>query len=270
MVIFSKPSAIKAFYYLMSADGAVTADELECFDSIGREFDADHFDTYKAEAIAACESQLASGIDEEDSYELILEGIDQELAHRSDSAENGITTRLLVWNMLVIAFSNTEYSVAERKVIKHIVRVTGMEKSVFLEMEQIMKTNAAVLAELDWIQKSNRPYSEIRPIVDELERRQQAVIQCAQKLIADELYTPVEKAALPDNKIYAEVKRLEDNIAKGTVDLGHKAADFTRTAAANFGRQAKKLLGSKKEASGKDHPKAEVFQSEDAENQEVQ
>ena len=270
MVIFSKSSAIKAFYYLMSADGAVTADELECFDSIGREFDADQFDTYKAEAVASCEAQLASGIDEEDSYELILEGIDKELVQQTDSVENSITTRLLVWNMLVIAFSNAEYSLTERKVIKHIVRVTGMEKSIFLEMEQIMKTNAAVLAELDWIQKSNRPYTEIRPIVDELERRQQAVIQCAQQLIADELYTPVEKATLPGNKVYTEVKRLEDNIAKGTVDLGHKTADFTRTAAANFGRQAKKLFGSKKTASAKDHQETEVTQSQDAENQEVQ
>ena len=269
MVMFSKSSAIKAFYYLMSADGAVTADELDCFDSIGREFDADQFDTYKAEVITACEAQLASGIDEEDSYELILEGIDKELAHQSDSVENCITARLLVWNMLVIAFSNTEYSVAERKVIKHIVRVTGIEKSTFLEMEQIMKTNAAVLAELDWIQKSSRPYTEIRPIVDELDRRQQSIIQCAQQLISDELYSPVVKAALPENKVYTEVKRLEDNIVKGTVDLGHKTADFTRTAAANFGRQAKKLFGNKKAASGKNFQETIVVSSEDAQNQEV-
>ena len=37
------------------------------------------------------------------------------------------------------------YASAERKLIKHIVRVTGMEHSVFFEMEHGMKTVAAKL-----------------------------------------------------------------------------------------------------------------------------
>ena len=104
-------------------------------------------------------------------YEVVLEGVDKALAAQIDDPANGITVRLLVWDMLVIAFSNAEYSSYERKLVKHIVRVMGMDRSVFLEMEQIVKTNAAVENELTWINQSNRPYFEIRPIVDELERR---------------------------------------------------------------------------------------------------
>lgn len=270
MVIFSKAAAIKTFYYLMSADGAVTADELECFDLIGREFDADKFDEYRTEAVSSCETQLASGIDEEDYYELILEGIDKELAQQAESVENGVTARLLIWDMLTIAFSNAKYSASERKVIKHIVRVTGTEKTIFLEMEQIIKTNAAILAELSWIRESNRPYAEIRPIVDELERRQQTVAQCAQELIADELRTPVEKVALPENKVYTEVKKLEKSIAKSTVNLGHKTADFARTAATDISKQAKKLFGDKKSAPANEKKETAVTPNENFEDQKVQ
>ena len=52
--------------------------------------------------------------------------------------------RLLVWDLLTIAFSNADYAYAERKLIKHIVRVTGMEHSVFFEMEHSIKTVMAL------------------------------------------------------------------------------------------------------------------------------
>ncbi len=51
----------------------------------------------------------------------------------------GVGVRLLIWNMLVIAFINGECTKDEKRLIKHVVRVTKMDKSVFLEMEQLMK-----------------------------------------------------------------------------------------------------------------------------------
>ena len=129
-MMLNKRAAIKIFCYLMAADGAATADEQECFQTIGAELDPDGFCEYREQIVEEVDQQLHSGMEEEDSYELLLEGIDQELAAPAEG-KAGIGIRLLVWDLLTIAFSNADYASVERRLIKHVVRVTGMEYSVF-------------------------------------------------------------------------------------------------------------------------------------------
>jgi hypothetical protein len=246
MILLEKRAAIKAFYYLMAVDGAVTTDEIECFNSIGTELDQEAFVSYRDDLIAECELQLKNIIDEEDYYEVVLEGTDKALAAQIDDPTKGVSIRLMVWDMLVIAFSNADYSSFERKFIKHIVRVMDMDRSVFLEMEQIIKTNAAIENELRWINQSNRSYSEIRPVVDELERRQKVVLTCARQLIEDELYSPVEKIALPGTGLYTGAIEMFSKVG-GTVSVwGKKTAEATKTVTGNIGKQTKGLIGGKK------------------------
>lgn len=246
MILLEKRAAVKVFYYLMAVDGAVTADEMECFDAIGAELDPEGFAAYRADLIAECELQSRNIIDEEDHYEVILEGVDKALVAQIDDPADGIAIRLLVWDLLAIAFSNNEYSSFERKLIKHIVRVMGVDRSVFLEMEQIIKTNAAVENELRWIRQSNRPYSEIRPIVDELERRQEVVLACARQLIEDERYSAVEKAALPGTGLYTGAIEMFSKVGGAVSELGQKTAEATKVVADNIGKRTKRLFGEKK------------------------
>lgn len=265
MLLLEKRAAITSFYYLMAVDGAVTADEIECFDSIGAELDPEAFATYCDDLIAECELQLKNIIDEEDYYEVVLEGVDKALAAQIDNPANGITVRLLVWDMLVIAFSNAEYSSFERKLIKHIVRVMDMDRSVFLEMEQIIKTNAAVENELSWINRSNRPYSEIRPIVDELERRQKVVLTCVRQLIEDELYFAVEKIALPGTGLYTGAVEMFSKVGGAFSGWGKKTAEATKTVTGNIGKQTKGLFGGKKAQRSPEETNADAKTSDTAE-----
>ena len=248
MILFEKKAAIKAFYYLMAVDGAIAADEVACFDEIGNELDPIEFPKYRDEIIDECEKQMKTIIDDEDYYEVILEGVDKILSAQIGDIERGVSVRLLIWNMLVIAFSNKNYSSFERKLIKHIVRVWNMDRTVFLEMEQIIKTHADIMAELEYTNQSNRPYSEVRPIVDELERRQKVVLNCAKQLIEDELYIPVEKSALPGNGLYVgaaqAMNKFGSAMAQTTSTLGKKTAEMTRS----LGKQTKGLFGGRKSA----------------------
>ena len=246
MILLEKRAAVKAFYYLMAVDGDVTADEMECFDSIGAELDPEAFATYRDELIEECELQLKNIIDEEDYYEVVLEGVDKALVAWNDDPANGVSGCLMVWDMLVIAFGNTEYSSLERKLIKHIVRVMDMDRSVFLEMEQIIKTNAAVENELRWIKQSKRPYSEIRPIVDELERRQKVVLTCANQLIEDERYSAIEKVALPGPGLYTGAIRVFSKVGGAVSGWGKKTAETTKTVTGTISKQTKYLFGGKK------------------------
>lgn len=88
----------------------------------------------------------------------------------------------------------------------------------------------------------------MRPIVDELERRQKVVLNCAKQLIEDELYIPVEKSALPGNGLYvgaAQVMNKFGNaMAQTTSTLGKKTIDVTRS----IGKQTKSLFGGRKSA----------------------
>lgn len=265
MILLEKRAAVKAFYYLMAVDGAVTADEIECFDSIGAELNPEAFATYRNDLIAECELQLKNIIDEEDYYEVVLEGVDKALVAQIDDPTNGITVRLMVWDMLVIAFSNTEYSSFERKLIKHIVRVMDIDRSVFLEMEQIIKTNAAVENELRWINQSNRPYSEIRPIVDELERRQKVVLTCARQLIEDELYSAVEKVALPGTGLYTSAVEMFSKVGGAVSGWGKKTAEATKSVTGSIGKQTKGLFGGKKALKGAEEISADPETGDSAE-----
>ena len=253
-MMLNKRAAIKIFCYLMAADGAATADEQECFQAIGAELDPDGFHEYREQILEEVDRQLQSGMEEEDSYELLLEGIDRELAVPAEG-EAGIGVRLLVWDLLTIAFSNADYASVERKLIKHIVRVTGMEHSVFFEMEHSMKTIAAIEKEMNWIEQSNRPYAQVRPIVDELQNRRAATMEGIRQLIQDEEYESVEKIAPPKD---SKIAKWSANFASTGTELGGKFAGATKSIAGSVNKQTRKLLSRSKDAKTGEHAETEI------------
>jgi len=186
MVTVSDKNAMKVFYYLMAADGEVCADEWERFDNIGYEISGDTYLKYRNSMINACMKHISSASIEDDYYTVILKGIDKALRSKSNAESKVIPIRLLVWNMLVMAFSNNDYSDVEKAVITHVVHATKMDRSVFLEMEHYMKTVAAVVRENERAQASDKPYAEVRPYVVELERRHKVILESATALIEDE------------------------------------------------------------------------------------
>ena len=193
MKVFTKKGAVTAFYYLLSSDGEVTQDEISTFDEIGEELDPEGFTSYREEIIEACLKQLSKAENDDEYYDVLLEGLDRALSDRTEIIEEGITSRLLLWDMLIMAYSNEEYDTNERKVIRHLVRIMDIDKSVYLEMERIADTSLAVKQEYEWAQKLDRPYAEVRPIVEELEQRMRVLRESALTLISDEVLEPEEE-----------------------------------------------------------------------------
>lgn len=246
MIIFEKQSALAVFYYLIAVDGNVSEEELVKFDEIGQEVDPDGFPNYKDALINACQDQMNNIIDEEDHYDVIIEGIDKALANRADSLEDGLTSRMLIWDLMTISFIDEDYSNLERKLIKHIVRVLEIDKSIFLEMEQLMKTNVSVTREKEWLQQSNRPYNEIAPIVDELEKRINAIRESASCLIRDEILVPtVEKLEIKQDFIDIAKEKVGDKMAPVAEKIGDArdaVAEKVAPAAAEIGEKAGKIF----------------------------
>lgn len=223
--VISKDGAIKVFYYLMAIDGDVTA-ELEKFDEIGREFMKEDFDQNRQAIIDECQVQIDSATDDE-LYDVVLEGVDRALAETADSNEDGVCPRLLIWDMLTIAYTDNEYANMEKRLIAHVVRVLGVDKDVFMEMEHLINTADAVVKELDTLNSSNRPYSEIRPIVDEIEKRKITITKAVEDLIADDyiIDTPKEdeKAEGKDSKITQTGKKISESLSPVKEHVGEFA-----------------------------------------------
>lgn len=185
MKLIENANALRAFYFMMAADGAVTDDEVQKFNEIGVSIDPDGFQTYRDTLITECCGQIPGAVDDE-YYDIVQECMDKALLSDAATEGNTVSARLLIWNMLAVAFSNIEYSDSERRMIGHVVRILGVDKSVFLEMEHLIRTAAAVERETEWIKATDKPYREVQPIVEELEKRVATIKRSVVALIDDE------------------------------------------------------------------------------------
>ena len=233
MIRIDKKNVIRAFYYLMAVDGEVDGEELTKFDEISKEIDGVDFENYKDTLIEECTAQIAAAITDDEVFDVIQENLDTALINGAGEVSNGIPVRLLVWNMLAIAFANDDYSELEHKLILHVVRTCKMDRSVFLEMEILIKTAASVNKELAWIQTTNKTYTEIRPIVEELEKRQRIIVESARDLIEDEFESDAIYIAQPNllDNAKAKIGEKFTPFAAGIGEKTKKAADDTRKAA---------------------------------------
>ena len=176
-------NALQIIYYLMAADGTVFHSEEEKFDAIGAELDPD-FSENKPAIIKACQTQLDQAIDPEDYYNVLQDGVEKALLPSDESADAVITPKLLVWDLLTIAYSDESYDEIERKLLKYIVRKLHIDKAVFLEMENSMLTILDIEKEIAWIKTTDRPYLTIEARVNELTKRKTVVFDSVKDLIA--------------------------------------------------------------------------------------
>ncbi len=178
----STKNAIKIFYYLMAVDGEVFHSEDEKFDEIGIEIDP-NFAEHKAGIISECKAQMDKVIDPEDYYDVIQDGVEEAILIPDTTADSFITPKLLVWDLLTIAYSDEKYDEKERKLLKYIVRKFNIDAAIFLEMENTLQTLMDLEKELNWIKTTNKPYLTIEAHVNELQDRKNCIFESVKDLI---------------------------------------------------------------------------------------
>ena len=179
----STHNAIKIIYYLMAADGQIYHSEEEKFDAIGAELDPD-FAKHKEQIVKECREQLDKVIDPEDFYDALQDGVEDALISSRTTADSFITPKLLVWDLLTVAYSDENYDETERKLLKYIVRKTNIDKAVFLELENSILTLMDLEKELQWIKTTDRPYLTIEMMVNEIADRKNVIFESVKDLIA--------------------------------------------------------------------------------------
>ena len=179
----STNSAIQIFYYLMSVDGHIDAEEENSFALIAKELDPNSISRVD-ENVDICKKQLEMVEDAEDFYDVVQDGIEKAIHRSVKTTGSFITPKLLIWDMLSIAFSDGSYDETERKLIKYVAVRLNIDKAVFLELESSMYTLIDMEKELKWIKTTNRPYLTIEAMINEIANRKNVIFESVKDLIA--------------------------------------------------------------------------------------
>lgn len=178
----SSDSALRIIYYVMAADGQFHKAEQRRFDEIGAEL-APNFNTIRDPIVTACNAHIAQLIDPEDYFSILQEGISEAIQTGSNTPGASITPKILIWDLLTIAYSDGQYSDTERMLLKYVVRKLNVDKAVFLEMESSYLTLLDLENELAWVKTTDRPYLTIEAVVNEIADRKAAITDSIKDLL---------------------------------------------------------------------------------------
>ena len=175
--------ALKLIYCLMAADGSISPEEEEKFQEIGTSLDPD-FNLWKNELIEDLSMKEAVLEDEEEYFDFIHDYA-AEIIYKAEDSEEGIGVKALIWDLLVMAFSEGDYSTNERRLIRFAAKALDVDSTVLLEMEQTLRTITALNKEEEWLKSVNRPYSVVDEQMNELKERRETILIGLHALMAD-------------------------------------------------------------------------------------
>lgn len=179
----SSKNAIKIIYFLMAADGKIYQGEEEKFAAVGIELDP-MFHKSRSQIVKECDRYLKKVSDSSDYYKVLQAGVEKALESGSKHSNSEIPTKVLVWDLLSVAYSDGAYDDIEHDLIEYVVKKCRVEQSVFVEMESSMLTLRDLEKELEWIKTIDRPYLEIENIVKEIEYRKKVITDSVYDLIS--------------------------------------------------------------------------------------
>lgn len=176
-------NALKIIYYLMAADGEIFHGEEEKFDAIGKELDP-NFEQVKADIINECKISLELTASKEPYRAALHAGIDSAIIHSHGTDEAIITPKLLVWDLLTVAYSDERYDQAEQDLINYVVKKCNVDQAIYLEMQSSILTVLDLEKELVWVKTTNRPYLAIEVHVNEINERKKTIMDSVMALIS--------------------------------------------------------------------------------------
>ncbi len=178
----SSETALLAVFYLMAIDGEIRADEEEKLVEVGKELDPS-FDQHRAAIHDVCRTEFDSSMEPEKLYQFIESSVEKLLEEDVPSKDSLVTPKLLVWDMMAVAYSDGEYAGYERKLVEFVARKLEIDEAILLELESSLETMIALDKEEKWIKTTNRPYLEIEEHVNEIADRKNVIFNSIKDLI---------------------------------------------------------------------------------------
>ena len=181
--IVSVKDSLKLIYCLMAADGSISPEEEEKFREIGNSLDPD-FEQWKDELTADL-SMKEAVLPDEDEYFDFIHDYAAEILYKAEDTGEGIGAKTLIWDLLVMAFSEGDYSANERRLVRFAAKALSIDPAIPLEMEQTLRTITAHDKEEEWLKSVNRSYSVVAEQIDELKERRETIMTGVHALMED-------------------------------------------------------------------------------------
>ncbi len=217
-VMIEKKSALKVFFYCVAIDGKICDEEKSKVDEIGAELMGDQYEECKDEISAEFVQVLGRIENGDEAYDIIQEAVDVALTNKVK--KDGVNSRLLLWDLFAITHVDNEHSQEEERLLNHIARLLQIDKSVVAEMKQLIYTINKTIEEHALLEESMEPYRNVRPMVVELEKRFENLLQAGKELILDEniyIYEKSESTKKKEDLLSKTGKALGD-AGKATID----------------------------------------------------
>ncbi len=177
--------AVKIVYFLMAADGLVYSSEEEKYVDIARELYS-VFDSKRSEIDEYCKLRISEANASNDYFSALVNALKQLLNEPIETGDGFIPSSLFLWNLFAIAYSDNSYSPEEEKIIKYVAAYMDVEKSVFLEFENAIKTIGKLDEEKSIITAFGEKQLSCDSFVkymDEIENRKRTILENVKGLI---------------------------------------------------------------------------------------
>ena len=91
---------------------------------------------------------------------------------------------MLVWDLLIIAYSDGFYDPRERRLVRYTVKKLEIDIELFMRMEIGFLEMMHLDSELDWIRTQEHPRLQMKAIARELEAQKAAIFEEMKEIIA--------------------------------------------------------------------------------------
>ena len=176
-------SSMKIIYYLMAADGRIFHNEQEKYEEIGRGLDPG-FDAVRDEIIASCDPEPDRSLEPEAYMHSLMDGIRAAVLEGINQETASIAPKVLVWDLLIIAYSDGYYDPRERRLVRYTVKKLEIDIELFMRMEIGFLEMMHLDSELDWIRTQEHPRLQMKAIARELEAQKAAIFEEMKEIIA--------------------------------------------------------------------------------------
>jgi uncharacterized tellurite resistance protein B-like protein len=177
--------ALRLYFYLMAADGEIHSNELERFNAICEEYGKE-FVERQGELVTECQEKLTATASSISPLVSAMSCVDSVLYAPADLVDDGanVTPKLLVWNLLALAYSDDNCDDLERELIRHVAQRVDVSEAAIMDMESYIHTINDLEREIAWVKTTNQTYLAIEASIKELEARKAAVFDGVTDLIS--------------------------------------------------------------------------------------
>ena len=184
-LMISIRDSLRLICCMMIIDGKVSDEEKMNLFEIGYELDP-HFSSYQEELLEEGIYLMNLPSEDEDDYYDNIHNHVSDIIHSSSLAQdNGICGKVLLWDLLTVAYSDGEYSSSEKRLLRYIAKSVGVDYAILLEMEHTVRTLLAIETEEAWLKNTNRSYAVVEERVNELTDRKKTIMVGVRELLAD-------------------------------------------------------------------------------------